>query len=95
MLKVQNLPGAGQQIESSEHKKQSAMGISVSSMANTDEQIDDKDKSIFDWLKEDNCSKVEKLLSKHDLNAKDCDVCCFLSCMYTASSVLLQTICFQ
>ena len=51
------------------------MGVAVSCMANTDDVISDQEKTIYDWLKEDNYDRVKALLSKNDVNAKDSEVC--------------------
>ena len=47
--------------------KPSALGVSVSCMAKTEEELEDGDKTIFDWLKEDNSQQVSSLLQKNPL----------------------------
>lgn len=50
--------------ESEKKSKPSALGVAVSCMAKTEEELDDSDKNIFDWLKEGNTQQVSALLEK-------------------------------
>ena len=47
--------------------------VSVSCLSNTDEYLDDKDKTIFDWVKEGNAEKVYEFARKssNDSNVTD------------------------
>jgi acyl-CoA-binding protein len=44
-------------------KKTSAFGVTVSCMAKMDQELDDSDKTIFDWLKEGKIEHVSSMLS--------------------------------
>ena len=43
-------------------EKSSAFGVSVSCMAKTERELDDGDKTVYDWLKEGNVDKVAFIL---------------------------------
>ena len=47
---------------SDNRKVNTQFGVAVSSMLKTEKQLDDCDKTIFDFLKEGNCSRVSLLL---------------------------------
>ncbi len=57
-------------------KAKAGLGIGVSTLYTEDEVIDDCDKTLFDWLKEDNTEKVVWLLREKgvDVNRKDAEV---------------------
>ena len=60
------------QVSSGEVKNTSGLGLAVSTPARPEEDvIDDKHKSIFDWCKEGNMSRVRTMLQSADINAKD------------------------
>lgn len=45
------------------NKKPVALGVSVSCLAKTEENLDDRDKTIFDWLKEGNVERVFSIIA--------------------------------
>ncbi|XP_046543412.1 acyl-CoA-binding domain-containing protein 6-like isoform X2 [Haliotis rubra] len=49
------------------------MGICVSTMANTDEQLADQDKTVFDWCKEGNTEKVCLTFATYDTGVNKLD----------------------
>lgn len=52
-----------------------SLGVSVSTMANDEEELDDTMKTIFDWCKEGNTKQVSKLLQKkNEVDTKDKEV---------------------
>lgn len=44
-------------------EKPSSFGVSVSCMANTEEQLNDSDKTAFDWVKEGNVERVTAMIA--------------------------------
>lgn len=54
---VNTLSGA-----SKNHKTTTQFGVAVSCMLNTEQQLDENDKTIFDWVKDGNCSRVSLIL---------------------------------
>ena len=66
----------GFQIDSGEVKAKAGMGITVSTMARTEEDLADNEKTIFDWCAEENIDKVASLLHdrKIDVNCKNKEV---------------------
>ena len=57
-------------------KAKAGMGIAVSTMARTDEDLADNEKTIFDWCAEENIRRVEGFLDdrKIDVNCKNKEV---------------------
>jgi len=52
-----------------------SLGVSVSVMANDEEILEDKMKTIFDWCKEGSTDRVAKLLQKKNVvDTKDSEV---------------------
>lgn len=54
-------------------QKASTFGVSVSCMAKTEQELNDSDKTIFDWLKEGNLENVSSLLTKDPSLLSHCD----------------------
>lgn len=50
------------QAHQSDSPKSSTMGVAVSCMRNTDQELGDSQKTIFDWVKEGNVTRVSHLL---------------------------------
>uniref|UniRef100_A0A1B6CSJ6 Acyl-CoA-binding domain-containing protein 6 n=1 Tax=Clastoptera arizonana TaxID=38151 RepID=A0A1B6CSJ6_9HEMI len=59
--------------ENSENESSGNNWISVSSMVSTDDNLQDSEKSIFDWVKEGNKIKVKQFASSVDINGTDCN----------------------
>jgi hypothetical protein len=56
------------------------LGVAVSTMMNTDKNIDDKLKTIFDWCKDGDTKRVSQILDNNNVNVdeKDSEVCSYL-----------------
>lgn len=54
-------------------KKPVALGVSVSCLAKTEKDLDDKDKTIFDWLKEGNVERVSSIITTEPTVINDPD----------------------
>ena len=54
-----------------------SMGVTVSTHVKPDDDIEDDQKTIFDWCQEGNTIQVLKILNSgdHDVNGKDSEVC--------------------
>ena len=59
-------------------KAKAGMGITVSTMARTEDDLADNEKTIFDWCAEENIDRVASFLHdrKVDVNCKNKEVSC-------------------
>ncbi|XP_060567130.1 acyl-CoA-binding domain-containing protein 6-like [Ruditapes philippinarum] len=53
--------------------KQMTLGVAVSTMMNTDKNIDDRLKTIFDWCKDGDTKRVSKILDNNNVNVDEKD----------------------
>ena len=64
------------QMDSGKVKPKAGMGVAVSTMANDEEELDDDEKTIFDWCKDGDGDKMNQLLKSRTvtINEKDEEV---------------------
>ena len=51
------------------------MGVSVSVMLDDSEDLNEGDKTIYDWIRENNLDRVKEILPHEDVNKLDENVC--------------------